>query len=323
MRYCDVCRAAFQALRTCPKDRVATKAGVEDPLLGHVLGDRYRVLERIASGGMGQVYRAAHTRIASLFAVKVLYGDLAYEATMRSRFAREAEAAACLQSRHIVRVVDFSESDEGLLYLAMEHLEGRPLAAVIEKGALAPARAVHVATQIARGLAHAHERGIVHRDLKPANVMLIREDDEPDVVRLLDFGIARLGGSSGLTLAGSVMGTPEYMAPEQYRGIEVDARADLYALGIMLFEMLTGSLPFVSDTVAEFARLHAFEPPPPLAGRADGARVAPELEAVVARLLRKAPNERYASARDVIDALRAVPAETGARGAATNPPPSS
>src|SRR5678815_1369379 len=107
-------------LRTCPRDAVETRADIEDPLVGHVLGERYRVLERIASGGMGQVYRAAHTRIASLFAVKVLYGDLAYDAQMRTRFAREAEAAACLQSRHIVRVVDFSESSEGLLYLCME-----------------------------------------------------------------------------------------------------------------------------------------------------------------------------------------------------------
>ncbi len=112
MRYCESCRAAFQALRTCPKDKIATRADLEDPLIGYVLGDRYRVLERIASGGMGQVYRAAHTRIASLFAVKVLYGDIAHDPTMRVRFAREAEAAACLQSRHIVRVVDFSESSE-------------------------------------------------------------------------------------------------------------------------------------------------------------------------------------------------------------------
>src|SRR5678816_4480602 len=120
MRYCETCRAAFRAAATCPRDRLALRADIGDPLIGHVLGDRFRVLERIAAGGMGQVYRAAHTRIASLFAIKVLYGDLAYDQQMRVRFAREAEAAACLQSRHIVRVVDFSESNEGLLYLCME-----------------------------------------------------------------------------------------------------------------------------------------------------------------------------------------------------------
>jgi eukaryotic-like serine/threonine-protein kinase len=308
VRYCEACRAAFQALRTCPKDKIATRADLEDPLVGYVLGDRYRVLERIASGGMGQVYRAAHTRIASLFAVKVLYGDLAYDEQMRVRFAREAEAAACLQSRHIVRVVDFSESSEGLLYLAMEHLEGQTLSQVIADKPLAPNRAVSIATQIARGLAHAHERGIVHRDLKPGNVMLIREDDEPDVVRLLDFGIARLGDGGGLTVAGALMGTPEYMSPEQYRGEGVDARSDLYALGIMLFEMVTGSLPFASDSLVEFAKLHAYAAPPSIAERGGARDIAPELEAVIRRLLAKRQEDRFASAREVIEALRHLPA---------------
>ncbi len=315
MRYCESCRAAFQALRTCPKDKIATRADLEDPLVGHVLGDRYRVLERIASGGMGQVYRAAHTRIASLFAVKVLYGDLAYDAQMRVRFAREAEAAACLQSRHIVRVVDFSESSEGLLYLAMEHLEGKALAHVIAERPMAQRRAVSIATQIARGLAHAHERGIVHRDLKPGNVMLIREDDENDVVRLLDFGIARLGDGGGLTVAGALMGTPEYMSPEQYRGEGVDARSDLYALGIMLFEMLTGSLPFASDSLVEFAQLHAHAAPPSLAERGGSRDIAPELEAVIGRLLAKRQDDRFASAREVIEALRHLPVPAAPRSA--------
>src|SRR5678816_3885215 len=164
MRYCETCRAAFRAAATCPRDRLALRADIGDPLIGHVLGDRFRVLERIAAGGMGQVYRAAHTRIASLFAIKVLYGDIAHEDRMRMRFQREAEAASCLQSRYIVRVVDFDRSPEDLLYLAMEHLDGACLSSLVAReGGLDTPRAIKLARQIASGLSHAHERGIVHR----------------------------------------------------------------------------------------------------------------------------------------------------------------
>jgi serine/threonine-protein kinase len=296
-------------MRSCPNDRTPTRANIPDPLLGRVLGDRYRVLEPIAAGGMGQVYRAAHTRIASLFAVKVLYGDFAYDAQMRSRFQREAEAASCLQSRHIVRVVDFSESDGGLLYIAMEHLAGDALSSVLATdGPLTPARTIAIAVQIARGLGHAHERGIVHRDLKPGNVMIIREDDELDLVRLLDFGIARLATAAALTQAGAVMGTPEYMAPEQFRGSgTIDGRCDLYALGVMLYEMLSGDIPFYDDDLVKFAHKHFYEPPRPLSTAKTRELVPPELEAIVMRLLEKKPESRFASAREVVDALKAVP----------------
>ena len=305
MRYCERCRAAFQALRTCPRDRIATRADISDPLLGHVLGDRYRILERIAAGGMGQVYRAAHARIASLFAVKVLYGDIAHDAPMRNRFQREAEAASCLHSRHIVRVVDFGESADGLLYLAMEHLDGMNLRSVIARdGVLTARRATAIARQIALGLAHAHERGIVHRDLKTDNVMLVEEDEEPEVVRLLDFGVARMRSDARLTQIGQVIGTPPYMAPEQFMGADVDARADLYALGVILYEMLTGTPPFEAATVIELADLHMQAPPPPIRDRHPTAEVPAGLEAVVHRLLAKSPTDRFPSARALVAALK-------------------
>jgi hypothetical protein len=189
----------------------------------------------------------------------------------------------------------------------MEHLDGPTLATVIARdGGLGQARAIAIATQIARGLSHAHERGIVHRDLKPGNVMLVAEDDESDVVRLLDFGIARVGAASQLTRAGTVMGTPQYMAPELFNGDEADARADLYALGVMLFELVTGDVPFEAGSLGAFANMHKNEPVPAMLAKARGPSCSPELEAIARRLLAKAPDDRYPSARAVIDALRAV-----------------
>ena len=297
-------------MRTCPRDGVPTRADLNDPLIGTVLGERYRVLERIGAGGMGQVYRAAHVRIASVFAVKVLYGDLAHDAQMRGRFEREAEVASLLQSRYIVRIADFGESPTGLLYLAMEFLDGVSLAdRVARDGALPLPVALPIVRQIARGVAHAHERGVVHRDMKTDNVMLVTEDEEPDVVRLLDFGLARLRTGSRLTHAGQVFGTPMYMAPEQFGDADVDARADLYALGVILFEMLSGVVPFDGESVMDLARKHLTEPPPSLCERAATHAVPAELDAIVQKLMAKRPDDRFQSARALLDALRSIKIE--------------
>ncbi len=304
MRFCERCRASFQSRSSCPRDRVPTRADIADPLLGAVVGDRYRVLDRIAAGGMGQVYRASHVRIASLFAVKVLYGDLAYDPGMRARFQREAEATSLLSHRHIVRVLDFGETPEGLLYLTMEYVDGQSLAGLLAReGRLDEGRAVTFARQIAKGLAHAHERGIVHRDLKTDNVLVVREDDDEEVAKILDFGLAQIRSEVRLTQAGQVFGTPQYMAPEQFFRADVDSRADLYALGVMLTELLTGAIPFDAATVAELARLHSQAPPPSIRASAPG--VSADLEAIVGRLLAKAPDDRFPSARALLDALRA------------------
>jgi serine/threonine-protein kinase len=309
MRFCQTCRASFQVLRTCPRDGTPTRADCEDPLLGHTLGGRYRVLDRIGSGGMGQVYRAAHVRIASLFAIKVLYGDVAHEPDMRARFQREAEAASCLSSPHIVRVIDFGESPEDLGYLVMELLDGPSLSTLLSReGRLSEARALAIGRDLARGLAHAHRRGIVHRDLKPDNVLLVDDEEDGNTAKLLDFGLAHVRTDSRLTRAGQVFGTPHYMAPEQFIGASVDARTDLYAMGAILFEMVTGGPPFDANTVAGLQQAHFNAPPPPIRERLPPGEVSPAFEALVARLLAKAPDDRLPSARAVLDAIRSIAA---------------
>ena len=289
---------------TCPRDGTALTVEGGDPLLGEVLGDRYRILERISAGGMGQVYRAAHTRIASLCAVKVLFGELAGEEDMRTRFEREAEAASILQSRYITRVIDFGETKTGLLYLVMELIDGVCMANAITKSqGFSEERAASIVRRIALGLAHAHERGIVHRDLKPQNVMLVSEDGEPDVPKILDFGIARINERPGVTMPGMVMGTPQYMAPEQFTGIDVDARSDLYALGVMLYQAVTGSTPFDGPSSSAIFELHRLAKPPPFQKARPGFTTSRRFEEVVFRLLAKKPDDRFPSARALVEAL--------------------
>ncbi len=319
MRYCEVCGAAFRHSRTCPRDGVALAAGAFDPFIGRVLGDRYRILERVGAGSMGQVYRAAHTRIACTFAVKVVWGDIAYDSAMQARFAREAETASCLQSRWIVRVVDFASAESSAPYLVMEFLDGPTLHDVLVRENTVPAwRAIRIAQRIALGLAHAHDRGVVHRDMKPENVLLAREDDEPDVVKILDFGVARLADAERLTSGGMALGTPLYMAPEVVTGGTVDGRADLYALGAMLVEMLTGKPPFDAPSLEGLLRAQLTTPPPSMREVLASSGGPAGLDDVVQRLLAKRPEDRFASAREVVQAL----ADVGESSSRRTPAPS-
>jgi hypothetical protein len=307
VRFCETCGAAFQYSRTCPKDGVPVKAGTFDPFIGKVLGDRYKIQDRIGAGSMGQVYRAAHTRIAVTFAIKVVWGDVAYDPATQARFSREAEVASCLQSRWIVRVVDFSSEAGGVPYLVMEFLDGPTLGDVLTRETTLPAeRAIKIAQRIALGLAHAHDRGVVHRDLKPDNVVLVKEDEEADVIKLLDFGVAKMHDAQKLTSSGMALGTPLYMSPEAVRGAEVDARSDLYALGVLLVEMLTGKPPFDSPTIEGLLRAHVTERPPSLKAHLDATGAPAELDDVVQRLLAKRPIDRFASARELAHVLQGL-----------------
>lgn len=284
----------------------------DDPLIGATIGEHYLIDALVGEGGMGRVYRAHHTRLQRRqFAIKVLLGDLAATIATRMRFAQEANAASRLDHPNVVPVVDFGKTETGLMYLAMELVQGRTLATVIaEEAPLAPDRVVALARQLCFGLAHAHGHDLVHRDFKPDNIVVV-ESQGGEVPRILDFGLAITHDeetSTRLTTAGLMFGTPLYIAPEQASGGVVDARADQFSLGVTMYEMLTGNTPH-DGTAFEVIRRNASETPPPMASRAP-VSVPPALEALVARLLSINPDDRFATTVDVIAALDAVSSTT-------------
>lgn len=278
-----------------------------DPLLGAVIAGRFRITELLGRGGMGAVYAADHLVMKRRVALKILRAELSSDPTSVARFEREARAASRIESAEVVRLFDFGRSDDGLLYIAMEHLDGESLATRLDRdGALSPAEAVRVAIPIARALDAAHRAHVVHRDLKPDNVMLLRDGS----VRVLDFGIARIleddpgdGPASKLTQAGSIIGTPMYMSPEAAGRTSVGPPADLYALGVMLFEMLVGRPPFDDPQPVLLMGMHLRVPPELVREARPGLEVPDALEELVDRLLSKEPEDRPVDARAALDAL--------------------
>jgi serine/threonine-protein kinase len=235
-----------------------------DALLGLVLDDKYRLEERLGEGGMGAVYRAMHLLIERPVAVKVLSQRLVTDDAAKERFRREARAAGRLQHTNAVAVTDFGETKEGLVYLVMELLEGKPLREVLAQDApLDPARAVSLMLQISAAVEAAHEAGILHRDLKPGNIFLVQRPDSPYIVKVLDFGIAKIADAGGefnlndtLTGTGVMIGTPRYMSPEQCDGAQLTPASDVYSLGVILYEMLTGQTPFNGASPLALALKH-------------------------------------------------------------------
>ena len=260
---------------------------------------------------MAVVYLAHHVTLQRHVALKVLRPVLAKNDRAIGRFAREAKAASLLDHDNIVSVLDFGLAVEGFYYLAMEYVAGTPLDGEIDRSApFAASRAVHIAAQIAAGAAHGHERGIVHRDLKPDNVMLTTHGSDPDFVKIVDFGLAKptMGAALGpaITQPGDLFGTPYYMAPELWRSDAADARADIYALGIILYEMLCGEGPFRGDSPVELMNQHLQAEPAPPSSRGGGAEVLPPLDEIVLRCLRKDPGERFDSMRSLGTSLETV-----------------
>jgi tetratricopeptide (TPR) repeat protein len=280
---------------------------MNDPLLGAVLGDRYLILSRLGVGGMGAVYRAQHTTLKRDLAIKVLLPEFGGKDEFVRRFEREAESASRLAHPNIIAVTDFGRTPDGLLFLAMEYLDGRSLTSLIREGPLGVPRALGIARQILAGLNRAHGAGVVHRDLKPDNIMLIERDGTRDFVKILDFGIAKLTdpepGREALTQAGMVFGTPEYLSPEQALGDKIDARADLYAFGVILFEMLIGQRPFESEDKVRIISMHLSHAVPRFATANPAVEVPLALEEVVMQTLDKQRDNRFSSASALLTAL--------------------
>ncbi|WP_432541147.1 Stk1 family PASTA domain-containing Ser/Thr kinase [Kineococcus sp. SYSU DK002] len=282
-------------------------ATLSDPLVGRLLDGRYRVLGRVGRGGMGVVYRAEDERLDRAVALKVLRADLAHDPTARSRFVREAKSAARLTHPGVVAVLDQGVDHEGgteTAYLVMELVDGRTLRdVVLDKGALTPGEALGVTADVLDALAEAHRKGVLHRDVKTANVLVAHDGR----VKVADFGLARAASSGGQSTTvgmGDLMGTAEYLAPEQLEAGEPDARSDVYGVGVMLFEMLTGAPPFTGDSPFTIAYKHVHEAVPPPSTKVPGLPTA--LDALVLDALAKDPDERPADAGEMLEQLRAV-----------------
>ena len=314
-------------------DRPSVRPGGPAALIGMTLSGRYKIERIIGEGGMGAVYQAEHTHMRKRLAIKVLHPEMSRLPEVVARFEREAMAAAHIDHPNVATATDFGKLDDGSFFLVLEFVEGHGLREEIGKGRLELGRALHITRQISSALQRAHQMGIVHRDLKPENVMLIEKDDDKDFVKVLDFGIAKVPvgelGSSGvkgagqpvLTQLGMVYGTPEYMAPEQALGQDVDARADLYALGVIAYEMMTGLRPFDSDSKVQLLGMHVTAPVPPMAVKAPEANVPPDVEAIVVRCLAKESTHRWSDAKELTDAITAVAAKLSSGGRISALPP--
>ena len=297
-----------------------------DPLLGHTLADRYRLERAIGHGGMGTVYRAEHVVIRKPVAVKVLDAAHSERRTEVERFLNEARAASKIRHEHVVDITDFGSTDDGLVFLVMEYLEGEDLASTSEReGALPWRRAAAIVLQIAAALEAAHAQGIVHRDMKPENCFRIRRGDDPDFIKVLDFGIAKVLEDSDVerpSHSGSgLLGTPEYIAPELIRGLKPDARVDIYAVGVMFYDLLVGKLPFAGESFMSTLTAHLMQLPPPPSQAAPAAAIPEAVDIVVLRALAKDRDQRYATIREFAAELRAAIAEVDAVLAPPLPPP--
>jgi serine/threonine-protein kinase len=278
-----------------PEPPPTSSLGPRENLTGQLLDGRYQIDYVLGIGSMGVVYGARHAAVGKLVAVKALRSHLASDAEALHRFNAEATAATSIGNEHIVETFDFGRLADGTAYLVMEYLEGRPLADLIEGWAPLPLpRITKIGVQIAEALNAAHLAGIVHRDLKPDNVFLCEREGDPDFVKILDFGIAKFGVSQArLTQAGAVFGTPAYMSPEQASGRATDGRTDVYALGVMLYEMACGRVPFQGESALAVLSMHSNEEPEALSLRKPD--VSRELEAIVHKCLRKEQDARYGS----------------------------
>jgi len=272
----------------------------DDPLIGKVLSDRYRIVRKIGEGGMGAVYQAEHALIEKKIALKILFQDLTRRPDLIARFLQEAKSASRIGHENVIDITDFGQSPEGLVFIAMEYLDGQDLGKALKAGgAMGWDRARPILMQITKGLRAAHGNGIIHRDMKPENVYLIQREGRPDFVKVLDFGIAKIinaeeGGGPALTQTGMIFGTPEYMSPEQAQGSPPDHRVDVYAVGCIMYQMLTGHVPFTAENFMGILTKHLLEVPVPPRKRRPDLNIAADVEAICLRAMEKDRDKRFA-----------------------------
>ncbi|MBI3790359.1 MAG: serine/threonine protein kinase [Gemmatimonadetes bacterium] len=316
-KVCPTCGTEYpMSERFCPRDGSALRSqSKQNDLVGTVIADRYHVMKKLGEGGMGAVYLAEHVKMGRKSAIKVMNPGMHQDADAIARFNREASNASRLNHPNICAIYDFGETPDGLIYLAMEFIEGKSLTALIEEaGALAPARAASIVHQAADALQVAHDYGIVHRDLKPDNIMITKDRNGADVAKVVDFGIAKASSSDAqkVTKTGLVVGTPEYMSPEQLAGDKLDGRSDIYSLALVAFNCFTGTLPFPSNSAQEAMIMRLTDQPKTLGEMKGDVAWPAELQAVMDKALARDAAQRYASAaefgRDLSRAVEGMPA---------------
>jgi serine/threonine protein kinase len=307
VKTCPQCGNEYDAqMKFCPTDGSTLRSAPGDDIIGSVIADRYHVLRKLGEGGMGQVYLAEHIKMGRMSAIKVMTASLVHDADAVGRFNREAANASKISHPNIAAIYDFGETSDGLIYLAMEFVEGESLTKLCEAlGALPAPRAAEIARQAASALEAAHERGIVHRDLKPDNIMISRGRDGADLVKVVDFGIAKAAEGAGqkVTRTGLVVGTPEYMSPEQLTGDTLDGRSDLYALALVTFNMLTGTLPFTGQTTQEALLKRLTDRPLSLSEARPDLQWPAQMQQVLDKALSRLAADRYQHASEFGAAL--------------------
>jgi tetratricopeptide (TPR) repeat protein len=308
-----------EEFRFCPECGTQQGGGSDDPLIGRTLGNRYRVLELVGSGAMGRVYRGEHVALKKPVALKVLRRDLQVSDEARHRFQREGIAAGKFTHPNAIQIFDFERTDDGLFYLAMEFVDGPSLKQWLqERGPLPAEEAVELVEQLLDTLAEAHRCGVIHRDLKPENLMLVEDVEGRRTLKVLDFGLSKLADRraelSMQTVAGHVLGTPAYMAPEQWQGEDADARTDLYAASLVLFELLAGAAPYAGSDVTKLMVRVTQEPPPSLLETYPDVPLPVDLDEVLHRGLAKSRDERFQTAAEMLEALENVRFDRLARG---------
>jgi eukaryotic-like serine/threonine-protein kinase len=323
-KVCPTCGTEYPlSERFCPRDGTALRSSnAQGDLMGSIVAERYHILKKLGEGGMGTVYLAEHVKMGRKAALKVMNPGMNSDPDAIARFNREAANASRLNHPNVCGIYDFGETPEGLIYLAMEFIEGESLTSLIEKnGYLAAPRAASIIHQAADALAVAHDYGIVHRDLKPDNIMIAKGRDGSDMVKVVDFGIAKASSSDAqkVTKTGLVVGTPEYMSPEQLAGDKLDGRSDIYSLGLVAFNCLTGALPFPSETAQEAMIMRLTDQPKTLAEMKPDVAWPAELQAVMDKVLMRDADERYQKSaefgRDIAKAVENMPAAVAAAGA--------